>query len=116
MSEMALTAEHLIVIDQGSLIADQTVADFVARAGLNTALVRSPQLSDLHDLLAGPDVTIISGERGAFEVSGLDAGQIADRAAAAGITLHELSRRQASPEEAFLHLISDPADHEGPAR
>ncbi|MFI5933746.1 ABC transporter ATP-binding protein [Actinoplanes sp. NPDC051494] len=116
MSEMALTAEHLIVIDRGRLIADQTVADFVARAGLDTVRVRSPQLSALHDLLAGPDVTIISGERDAFEVSGLDAGQIADRAAAAGITLHELSCRQASLEDAFMHLTGDATDREGPIR
>jgi ABC-2 type transport system ATP-binding protein len=113
MSEMALTARHLIVVDRGRLIADETIADFVDRAGLNTVLVRSPQLSALHDVLAGQGVTITSVGRGAFEVSGLDAGQISDRAAAAGITLHELSQQRASLEEAFMRLTSDVAELRG---
>jgi ABC-2 type transport system ATP-binding protein len=116
MSEMALTAEHLIVVGRGRLIADQALTDFIDRAALNTVLVRSPQLSALHDVLAGPDVTITSVERDAFEVGGLNAGQISDRAAAAGITLHELTQRQASLEEAFMRLTSDTVKHTGPAR
>jgi ABC-2 type transport system ATP-binding protein len=116
MSEMALTAEHLIVVGRGRLIADETIADFIDRAALNTVLVRSPQLSALHDLLSGPDVTITSVARDAFEVSGLDPGQISDRAAAAGITLHELAQHQASLEEAFMRLTADAVEHGGAAR
>jgi ABC-2 type transport system ATP-binding protein len=116
MSEMALTADHLIVVGRGRLLADETVADFVGRAGPDTVLVRSPQVSALRDLLAGPDVTITSVERGAFEVSGLDAGQISDRAAEAGISLHELSQRRASLEDAFIRLTGDAVEHGGAAR
>jgi ABC-2 type transport system ATP-binding protein len=116
MSEMALTADHLVVVGRGRLIADESMADFIDRAALDTVLVRSPQPSALHDLLAGPGVTITSVERGAFEVAGLDAGQISDRAAAAGITLHELARRQASLEEAFMHLTGDAVEHGGTTR
>ena len=107
MSEMALTAEHLIVVGRGRLVADQPISDFIDRAALNTVLVRSPQLSTLHGLLAGAGVTITGVDRGSFEVAGLAAAQIGDRAAAAGITLHELSSRQASLEEAFMHLTQD---------
>jgi len=112
MSEMALTAEHLIVVGRGRLIADQPIGDFIDQAALNTVLVRSPQATALHDLLAGrPDVTVGVIGRETLEVSGLDARQIGDRAAAAGITLHELSPRRPSLEEAFMRLTHDAVEY-----
>jgi ABC-2 type transport system ATP-binding protein len=107
MSEMALTAEHLIVIGRGRLIADTGVQDFIDQASPATVRVRSPQAVDLYDLLAGPEVTITSVGRGVFEVAGLDADRIGDVAAANGITLHELSPHQQSLEEAFMTLTHD---------
>jgi len=107
MTEMALTADHLIVIGRGKLIADTSVDDFVARASQKVVLVRSPQLARLQAELSGPGVTFMHAERGALEVHGLTAEQVGDAAAAAGVALHELSPQQASLEEAFMNLTRD---------
>jgi ABC-2 type transport system ATP-binding protein len=107
MSEMALTADHLIVIGRGKLIADTSVDDFVSRASQKVVVVRSPELGSLRAALAGPDVSFEPAERGALEVHGLTAEQVGDAAAAAGIVLHELTPRQASLEEAFMNLTRD---------
>jgi ABC-2 type transport system ATP-binding protein len=107
MSEMALTADHLIVIGRGKLIADTSVDDFVARASQKVVVVRSPALEQLRALLSGPGVTFAPAERGALEVHGLTAEQVGDAAAEAGIALHELSPQQASLEEAFMNLTRD---------
>ena len=107
MSEMALTAEHLIVIGRGKLIADTSVDDFVARASQKVVLVRSPELDRLREALDGPEITFVVAERGALEVHGLTAEQIGDAAAAAGIAVHELTPQQASLEEAFMNLTRD---------
>ncbi|MFI7539999.1 ATP-binding cassette domain-containing protein [Actinoplanes sp. NPDC049599] len=112
MSEMALTAEHLVVVGRGKLIADVSVADFIERAASDSVLVRSPRAVDLHDLLTGPGVTVLSVERGAFEVTGLTANQIGDRAAGAGIALHELTVRRPSLEEAFMELTKDAVEYQ----
>jgi len=107
MSEMALTADHLIVIGRGKLIADTSVDDFVARASQKVVVVRSPELERLRAELSGPSVTFGEAERGALEVHGLTAEQVGDAAAAAGIALHELTPQQASLEEAFMNLTRD---------
>ena len=104
MSEMALTADHLIVIGRGRLIADASVEEFVARASRNVVLVRSPELERLRGLLARPEVAFEAGERGGLEVHGLTAAQIGDVAADASIAIHELTPLQASLEEAFMEL------------
>jgi ABC-2 type transport system ATP-binding protein len=105
MSEMALTADHLIVIGRGRLIADTSVDDFVGRASTNLVLVRSPELDRLRVLLAEHGAT---GEeprdRGAVEVRGLSAERIGDLASANGIAIHELTPQHASLEEAFMDL------------
>ncbi|MGN9808989.1 ABC transporter ATP-binding protein [Micromonospora sp. BQ11] len=111
MSEMAMTAEHLIVVGRGRLIADVSVAEFVAQAAHDTVRVRSPQATALRDLLVGPDVTVTGGEPGLLEVTGLTREQIGDRAAAAGLTLHELSSQQTSLEEAFMTLTRDAVEY-----
>jgi ABC-2 type transport system ATP-binding protein len=107
MSEMALTADHLIVIGRGKLIADTSVEDFVARASQKVVVVRSPELERLRMELAGPDISFVAAGRGALEVHGLTAEQVGDAAAAAGIALHELTPQQASLEEAFMNLTRD---------
>jgi ABC-2 type transport system ATP-binding protein len=113
MSEMALTAEHLIVIGRGKLIADAPVQTFIDRASHHSVRVRSPQAVSLHDLLTGPGVAITSLGNGALEVSGIAAEKIGERAAAAGIVLHELTPIQPSLEEAFMalthHAVEFPA-------
>jgi len=104
MSEMALTADHLIVIGRGRLIADVPVREFIQGAGRNVVRVRSPQATELRELLAGPDVAVTVVDGGALEVSGLTAEQIGDLAAERGLRLHELTPQQASLEEAFMEL------------
>jgi ABC-2 type transport system ATP-binding protein len=107
MSEMALTADHLIVVGRGRLIADTSVDEFVSRASGNVVRVRSPQADDLAAQLAATGVTIVAVEPGLLEVSGLTAPQIGEAAAERGIVLHELMPQQVSLEEAFMDLTRD---------
>jgi ABC-2 type transport system ATP-binding protein len=105
MSEMALTADHLIVIGRGRLIADTSVEEFVARASKNVVLVRSPAWERLQALLEEQGATTQEPHGGgAVEVHGLSAEVIGDLAAANGIAIHELTPQQASLEEAFMDL------------
>ena len=113
MSEMALTAEHLVVVGRGRLIADVSVEEFTGLASANSVRVRSPQSTRLSELLAGPDITISSCERGVLEITGLSTEQVGDRAARAGLTLHELSVQQASLEDAFMELTRDAVEYHG---
>ena len=108
MSEMALTADHLIVVGRGRLIADTSVADFLRHASGNVVLVRSPQADALRvRLVSGADVSVEAVEPGLLEVTGLTAAQIGDAAAKHGIALHELTPQQASLEEAFMDLTRE---------
>jgi ABC-2 type transport system ATP-binding protein len=108
MSEMALTADHLIVVGRGHLIADTSVDEFVRRASGNVVRVRSPQADELRArLVAAPDVAVTVVEPGLLEVSGLSAPQIGETAARHGLVLHELMPQQASLEEAFMNLTRD---------
>jgi ABC-2 type transport system ATP-binding protein len=112
MSEMALTADHLIVIGRGRLIADTPVAEFIRGASKNAVRVRSPQASQLRGLLTGPDVAIHDVEANVIEVGGITAEQIGDLAAEHGIRLHELTPVQASLEEAFMELTRDDLEYQ----
>jgi ABC-2 type transport system ATP-binding protein len=108
MSEMALTADHLIVIGRGRLIADTSVDEFVARASKKVVLVRSPELDRLRPLLAEQGATSFEPrEHGSVEVHGLAAEAIGELAAGSGIAIHELTPQQASLEEAFMDLTRD---------
>ena len=107
MSEMALTADHLIVIGRGRLIADVSVDEFIRRHSKHIVVVRSPQATQLAELVAGPDVTANAVEPGLLEIQGLTAAQIGTEAAAHDIVLHELAPRQASLEDAFIELTRD---------
>jgi ABC-2 type transport system ATP-binding protein len=104
---MALTADHLIVIGRGRLIADLSVDEFIRRHSRHVVVVRSPQAAQLAELIAGPDVTTRTVEPGLLEVEGLTAAQIGTTAAARDIVLYELAPRQASLEEAFMDLTRD---------
>jgi ABC-2 type transport system ATP-binding protein len=107
MSEMALTADHLIVIGRGRLIADLRVDEFLRQSSKNAVLVRSPQAASLGEVLAGPEVTVEAGSEGAIQVTGLTAEQVGEAAAAHGIVLHELTPVRASLEEAFMDVTRD---------
>jgi ABC-2 type transport system ATP-binding protein len=111
MSEMALTAEHLIVIGRGRLIADAPIGEFVGKSSCHDVMVRSPRGGDLAGLLAAGGAAVTADPSGGLVVTGLDAGQIGDLAAAHGIPVHELTPRRASPEEAFMELTREHADY-----
>jgi ABC-2 type transport system ATP-binding protein len=113
MSEMAVTAEHLIVVGRGRLIADTSVADFVSRASSNLVVVRSPQAAELRDLLVGPDVSITVTVPGTLEIRGLTTEQVGEVALEHRILLHELSLQLASLEEAFMELTHDAVEYHG---
>jgi ABC-2 type transport system ATP-binding protein len=115
MSEVALTADHLIVVGRGRLIADTSVDEFVARASAKVVFVRSPELERLGTLLAAPAVTVEGAERGGLEVRGMTPDQIGDTAAAHGIAIHELTPRQVSLEEAFMTLTRDQLEFASPS-
>jgi ABC-2 type transport system ATP-binding protein len=111
MSEMALTADHLIVIGRGRLIADMSVNDFVRKASGTRVRVRSPQATRLRELVLGPNVSVASSESSVIEVDGLSAEQIGEVAASNKIVLHELTPVQASLEEAFMELTRDEVEY-----
>ncbi len=114
MSEMAQTAEHLIVIGRGKLIADTSVADVIAGASANVVFVRTTDPEGLSALLRAPDVTVAATETG-LQVTGLTSDQVGVAAARAGITLLELSPLKASLEEAFMELTHDSVEYHGAA-
>jgi ABC-2 type transport system ATP-binding protein len=107
MSEMALTAEHLIVIGRGRLIADMSVDAFVHGASKHSVRVRSPHLERLVDLVASPDVNVDPVEASVVEIRGLSSEQVGTTAAENGIVLYELTSQTASLEEAFMELTRD---------
>jgi ABC-2 type transport system ATP-binding protein len=107
MSEMSLTAEHLIVVGRGRVIANTTTQEFLEQASGNVVLVRTPQADQLRGLIAGADVTVVALEPGLIEVHGLTAQRIGEAAAQHGIVLHELTPQQVSLEEAFMDLTRD---------
>jgi ABC-2 type transport system ATP-binding protein len=107
MSEMALTAEHLIVIGRGELIADMGVEELVQGASNRSVRVRSPQAARLAELVGATNVSVRSVEPSVIEISGLDAEQIGLTAAANQIVLFELTPREASLEEAFMELTGE---------
>ena len=111
MSEMALTAEHLIVIGRGRLIADTSVQEFIDRASRKIVRVRTQQATELRDLLAGPGIGVTSVERGLLEVAGLSGTEIGQVACRNAIALEELTPIQASLEEAFMELTDEAVEY-----
>ena len=106
MSEMALTADHLVVIGKGRLIADQSMADFVAGAG-TTVQVRSPRGAELGAALRGRGAAVDDGPGGCLLVGGMGAAAVGDLAAELGLAVHELYSRAGTLEEAFMELTRD---------
>jgi len=111
MSEMALTADHIIVLGRGRIIADAPVADILAGSTRTAVKLRSPRAEQLAQLLQGPQVSISTTEQGLLTVTGLTAEVIGDAAAGAGIPLHELTPVGASLEEAYMELTQDDVEY-----
>ncbi|MBV9804495.1 MAG: ATP-binding cassette domain-containing protein [Solirubrobacterales bacterium] len=112
MAEMAQTADHLVVIGRGRLIADGTVDEFVRRASTGAAVrVVSPQATALRDALAAKEARVDSVERGVLEVHGLSGQEIGEIALAEKIVLAELTPLQASLEQAFMELTGETVEY-----
>ncbi len=112
LSEMAQTAQDLVVIGRGKLIYQGTTEDFIANATENTVLVRSPELPRLTELLRADRVELTE-DGDAIRVSGVDSSVIGELAAANDIVLHELNPQVGSLEEAFIQLTGDSVDYHG---
>ncbi|MFD5317001.1 ATP-binding cassette domain-containing protein [Streptomyces sp. NPDC127098] len=112
MSEMALTAEHLVVIGRGRLLADTSMARFIEENARTFVLVRSPEAERLREVLTGAGLAPTRRPDGALEVEGGDAARVGELAAGHRLTLHELSVRQASLEEAFMRLTHGTVEYQ----
>ena len=112
MSEMAQTADHVIVLGRGRVLADAGIDEIVRAWTRTTVLVRSPRAAELANALAAADVTVSSGADGVLEVTGLTAAAIGDTAARAGIPLHELTPRSGSLEDAYLALTEGAVEYQ----
>jgi len=110
MSEMAQTADNLIVIGRGALIAQSTMVQFIERNSARSVLVRAPDAAAVRDILTAAGGHVSPGEKDALIVQHLAAPRIGDLAAAAGLALHELSPQVASLEDAFMETTHDSID------
>ncbi|WP_149361804.1 ABC transporter ATP-binding protein [Lolliginicoccus suaedae] len=115
LSEMAQTAEHLIVIGKGQLIADTTVQEFVDRASGATVKIRTPQLDTLRTALTSQGLTVREDGTGesSLLVVGTTTDAVGEIAAANRITIHELAAQRGSLEEAFMKLTGDSVEYHG---
>jgi len=126
MSEMSVTADHLIVIGAGRLIADCSTQEFIERGSERSVLVRSPDAARLAGLITAAGGQLADGtgqagqdghdgQDGTLSVTGLAAPRIGELAAQAGLVLHELTPRLASLEEAFLERTSHSVQYQATA-
>ncbi|HEY3841717.1 MAG TPA: ATP-binding cassette domain-containing protein [Acidimicrobiales bacterium] len=113
MSEMALTADHLVVIGRGRLIAEMPVDQFIAQNSQQFVRVRTPQVRAFLDVVRARGATVLEEDGGELSVAGLSAPEIGDLAFDHRLALHELSPQSASLEEAFMELTRDSVDYRG---
>jgi ABC-2 type transport system ATP-binding protein len=111
MSEMALTADHLIIIGRGRLIRDVSLSDFVNEWSKKVVRVATPDAARLRETLLGANVRVSSEEPGVLLVEGLTAEHIGDAAARLGLALHELTPEKVSLEEAFMDLTREETEY-----
>jgi ABC-2 type transport system ATP-binding protein len=111
MSEMALTADHLIVIGQGRLLADSSVTEFVSRNSRSFILIRTPEPEKARDALAGAGIEVAAGPDGTLEALHTTLETVGALVARHQITVYEISPQVASLEEAFMQLTADAVDY-----
>lgn len=111
MSEMALTADHLIVIGQGRLLADTSMADFIHENSRSYARLRSPQQERLRDVLHQEGFTVVETAGGVLEIDGATTEELGELAARHQLVLHELSSQRASLEEAFMQMTAGSVEY-----
>ncbi|TKA09659.1 ABC transporter ATP-binding protein [Actinacidiphila oryziradicis] len=111
MSEMALTAEHLVVIGRGKLLADTSMADFIEQNSRSYIRVRTPQPERLKDVLSVAGINPVLTGDGSFEIHDGDPAKVGELAAQHQLVLHELSPQRASLEEAFMQLTAGSVEY-----
>jgi ABC-2 type transport system ATP-binding protein len=111
MSEMSQTADHLLVIGRGRIIAAGPVQQVIDSVAGGAVRVRSPRAGELAAALAADGATVTSPEAGMLEVSGTTAEHVGEVAFRNGLLLHELSPRRASLEEAYMSLTQDAVEY-----
>ena len=111
MSEMAVTADHLIVIGRGKIIADAPIQDIINGKGRIRTRVRTDQPDQLMQLLAGDGVSVELQDNELLEVTGLDPRRIARAALDSHVMIYELTPLQASLEEAYMELTKDEVEY-----
>lgn len=111
MSEVALTADHVLVIGKGRILADTSVDDLIAASERKHVRVRSPQAGDLSALLREKDAQVTTPEADVLEIIGPDAASVGELAAAGRIVLHELTPIQSTLEEAYMSLTADAVEY-----
>lgn len=115
MSEMALTADHIIVFGRGRVIADAPVSEFIRQGKAATVRVTSPRVDELARLLESPDVTVTRIDEVTIDVVGVTAEAIGELAASAGIALHGINTVTGSLEDAYLKLTAGEVEYRSDA-
>ncbi len=113
MSEMALTAEEVVVIGKGSLITQASIEELTGKSSQNFVRVRSPEINRLRELLESNGAVTLSEDDGSLSVRELADREIGDLATRAGIVLYELSQQTASLEDAFMELTEQTIEYRG---
>jgi ABC-2 type transport system ATP-binding protein len=114
MNEMAVTAEHLIVIGRGRLIADCSTEDFIERSTEQIVVVRSPDAERIAQAVDGDGGKAVMGEDGLLTVRNMEAARVGELAAQGGYILHELTPKRGSLEEAFMELTRESVEYGAP--
>jgi ABC-2 type transport system ATP-binding protein len=116
MNEMAVTADHLIVIGKGKLIADCSTEEFIERSTEEVVVVRSPDVERLAAVIGEEGGKTTVGDDGLLSVREMEAARVGELAAAGGLVLHELTPKRGSLEEAFMELTRDSVEYGGGGR
>ncbi|MGW3183633.1 ABC transporter ATP-binding protein [Kitasatospora sp. NPDC001119] len=111
MAEMEHTADRLVVIGRGRLIADESLAEFSARNAVSSVAVRGPELASLAGVLRAEGAEVRLTEPGFGTVTGMPAERIGELALRHGVVLHELAARTSSLESAFMSLTADSVEY-----
>lgn len=111
MSEMALTADHLLVIGRGQILADTDMADFIARNSASHVRARSPHPTELAERLVANGWSVDPIGDGALAITGTTAEQVGHVAGVNGLFVYELTTVEASLEDAFMQLTADSVEY-----
>ncbi|GLZ37027.1 ABC transporter ATP-binding protein [Actinokineospora sp. NBRC 105648] len=111
MSEMALTAEHLVVIGRGRLLADTSMSEFISRNSRSFVRIRTPDAVRMRAVLSAAGIQVEPGPDHTLEVTGAKPAVIGNLAAINGLTVDELSPQSASLEDAFMQLTADAVEY-----